>query len=390
MPSLLLALLLQPAFGSGWVAVDAAGQCQPTHPARHRIEVVRDSFGRREDLAGVEDAARARARDALRQSACAGRSPAQCDAILAQVGIDVAVDLDRRVVCAAALVSSAVVADPDQQQAHAAAVQQAAARLAGVLKGAPVGLVDAQWASGCGAGDAGARLSAGLRAGLSAAGATVTEGSGDRVVARFSPGDPVTVELWRYPSGGSGALVTTTQLSADWLGLYGGAGDQCHNSGGLGLDGGQRPGAGGLTVALDLPIDGALCPGEQVEAALRPSSAAQVQVWSVGRTGEAWLTWSSAESAGGPLDRRASLTLEAAHVPALGEEQLLVVAAPPGVSLPPGQAGCRVSSLSALSDRTALAVAPFTVLPAGRGRCPAAADGPAVSWADYQSAPPCK
>ena len=77
-------------------------------------------------------------------------------------------------------------------------------------------------------------------------------------------------------------------------------------------------------------------------------------------------------------------------IPPLGEEQLLVVAAPQGVLLPPARAGCRVASLASLSDKAALAAAPFTVLPPGRGRCPAAPGGPTVSWADYQSAPACR
>jgi hypothetical protein len=382
-------LLASSAGAEGWVKVGDAGECVATHPPQHRVEVVRDQFAKRDDLAAVEDAVRARAREALRQSVCSGRSAVQCDAIQAQTGIDVAVDLERRVVCAAALVSAGAVADPDGEQVHAAKVRTVAAELAQAMSGAPVGVVDVQWASGCGAGDAGGKLAAALRAGLAAAGGIVTDGAGDRVVAKLAPGDPVTVELWRY-TGGGGALVASVQLAADWLGLFGSAGGQCHDVRYVGLEAGQRAGVGGLKASINFPSNGALCPGEQIEAVVRVSSSAQVQVWSVGRTGEAWLTWSSAESTGGLLDRRASLTLEAAHVPALGEEQLLVVAAPPSVPLAPLRSGCRVSTLAPFSDQVALASAPFIVLPPGRGRCPAGTDRPAVSWADYQSAPACK
>lgn len=377
---------------AGWVDVTADGQCAPTHPPRHRIEVVRDSFKRREDLAAVEDAVRARARTAMQASTCADRTPAQCEAIQAQVAIDVAVDHELRVVCAAALVSSGVVADPDGQQVHEARVRQAAARVAAGLGEAAVGVVDVQWSTGCGTGPAGATLAATLRAGLISAQARVTDGTGDRVVAKLSPGDPVTVELWHYGAGRTGTLVTTTQLAADWLGLYGSVGDQCHEGRIAGLEAGRRTGAGGLTVSLDLPIDGALCPGERVEATVRPSSAADVQLWSVGRTGEAWLTWSSSEDpqVAGPLDRKATLELEAGYLPALGEERLLVVAAPPGVRLPPATPGCRMSSLGDLPHAAALVAVPFTVAPAGRERCSAEEGGSSVSWDDYQSAPECR
>ena len=214
----LLLLLAAPAH-AGWVEVSAEGECAPTHPDRHRIEVVRDTFKRREDLATIEDQARERAVSALLASVCAGRSADQCDVIRARVGLDVAVDMDKRFVCAAALVASEVVADPDGKRAHDAAIAGLVDKAASALRDQAVGVVTARWSSGCGAGEPRARLATALRAGLLARGVKMTDGVGERLVARLIPGEPVSVELWRYPAGRPGEMVGSARLSSAWLGL---------------------------------------------------------------------------------------------------------------------------------------------------------------------------
>jgi hypothetical protein len=386
----LAALWAGAAAAAGWVTVDpATGQCATTHPPRHRLEVVTDTFAKKDDVAAAEAALRRRAVKALLDGAAAGRSPAEREAIRAATGVQVAVDLERRVLCAAALVASDVVADPSGAQVHEAAVAAAARGLAQSLQGAPLGALEVRWASGCGAGGPGARLRALLREGVVAAGGRVVEGEGDRAQAVLSPGDPTAIELWRYPrGGGAGELVATARVSPGWLGLHGAVGDQCHGAANLGGAAGQRPGAGGLRVELALDVGAGLCVGERAAAALRPSAAAAVQLWSVGRSGEAWLTWSSA-AGGGPTDRRVRLELEAAYVPALGEEQLVALAAADPAALPPGAVGCRLKALPAPGPAVAVAAAPFTVHPPGADRCPALAPaGP--DWGEWQGAPACK
>ncbi len=387
---MLAVLWVGAAAAAGWVSVDpATGQCATTHPPRHRLEVVTDTFTKKDDLGAAEASLRMRAVKALLDGAAAGRSQAEREAIRAATGVQVAVDLERRVLCAAALVASEVVADPSGAQAHESAVSAAARELARALVGAPLGALDVRWASGCGAGGPGARLRALLLEGVVAAGGRVVEGEGDRAQAVLSPGDPTAIELWRYPrSGGPGELVATAKVSPGWLGLFGAAGDQCHSAVGLVGEGGQRPAAGGLRVALELDVGAGLCVGERIAASLRPSAPAAVQLWSVSRSGEAWLTWSSA-SDGGPTDRRVRLDLEAAYVPALGEEQLVALAAADVGALPAGAVGCRLQSLPAPTAAVAVAAAPFTVHPPGTERCPAVAPaGP--SWAEWQGAPACR
>ncbi len=387
---MLAALWLGAAVAATWVSVDpASGKCVPTHPPRHRLEVVTDTFAKRDDVAAAEAALRERALSSLLDGAAAGRSHSEREAIRAATGVQVAIDLERRVLCAAALVASDVVADPSGAQVHQAAVAAAARALAQSLQGAPLGTLEVRWASGCGAGGPGARLRALLREGVAAAGGRVVEGDGDRAQAVLAPGDPTAIELWRYPRGGGpGELVATARVSPGWLGLHGAVGDQCHGASGLAGAAGQRPAAGGLQVALDLDVGAGLCVGERAAAALRPSGPAAVQLWSVGRSGEAWLTWSS-ESDGGPIDRRVRLELEAAYVPALGEEHLVAFAAVDPAALPPGAVGCRLTALPAPGPAVAVASAPFTVHPPGADRCPALAPaGPA--WGEWQDAPVCK
>ena len=378
------------AAAAGWVSVDpATGQCVAQHPPQHRYHAVQDTFTRREDLAAVEAALKKRARDELKESVCANRSPKQCAEIMKASGVQVAVDPARRIVCGAALVASDVVADPDGSARHEAALREAGARLAAALNGAPLGALEARWATGCGAGGPGARLTALIRDGVLSKGGKVTAGEGDRAVALLTPGEPMSVELWRYPAGkGASELVATAQVAPGWLGVLGAAGDQCHGAGGLGAKGGQRGGAGGLRVELALSGAEGLCTGEAASAVLRPSGAAAVQLWSVGRTGEAWLTWTSA-GLGGAIDRRVTLDLEASYVPALGEEQLVVLAAPSFAQLPSGAPGCRLPALPPPGADVAVATAPFAVLPPGVDRCPV--DAPAgPSWAEWQAAPVCR
>lgn len=382
-----------PAAASSWVTIDpATGRCAPTHPQQHRYHGVSDTFARREDVARVEEALRARALNELLEGACAGRSPAQCDTIRAATGVQVVVDLDKRVACGAAIVAADIVADPDGGQRAEAELARAAAGLAQALSGAPLAALDVRWASGCGAGAAGTRLGALLRRALIANGGQVTEGAGDRAAALIAPGDPLTVELWRYPASGDGALVSTARVPAGWLGVHGATGDRCHGEAALGLaggaDGGRKAGASGLRVELDLQHGEALCAGEQAAASLKASAPATLQLWSVGRSGEAWLTWTSA-ALGAPTDRRVSLDLEAAWVPALGEEQLVILAAPPGAALLPGAPGCRLPALPAPGPAVAMATAPFHITAPGQGRC-AALPPEAPPWSAWQSAPPCR
>ena len=94
----------------------------------------------------------------------------------------------------------------------------------------------------------------------------------------------------------------------------------------------------------------------QIPYVLRPGSCA------LGGCGLGVAPWGVL--GGGGLERRATLDLEAAHVPRLGEEMLLVIAAPPGSTMPSGQPGCQRGSLtqSDVPTDAALMTVPFSVL----------------------------
>jgi hypothetical protein len=374
------------AFASGWVQVDAAtGRCAPTHPPRHRVFPVSDTFAKREDVAQVEAALRQQAMTNLEATTCSGRTPAQCDRIKAAAGMQVVIDLDRRLACGAALVAVEVVDDPDGLAAQEAELARAARALRTATPS--ISGLEARWSSGCGAGPAGERVAALLRQGFIGAGGQVSAGQGDRVIAQLSPGDPTAVELWRYAAGGPGELVASARVSRAWLGVIDSPPDACHGSPAPGPNGGWRDGQNGLRVQLHMPTTAGLCAGERLSAEIRPSGPAAVQLWSVGRTGEAWLTWSSSTT--GVVERSATIELEAAFVPALGEEQLVVLAAARAQDLPRGAEGCRLPRLPTPPASVAVASAPFTVLPPGVARCSALPPtGP--TWAEWQAAPLCE
>lgn len=372
---------------AGWIAVGPDGQCAPTHPPRHRIEVVSDTFKKKDDIAALEDGLRARALDALLAKACAGRSTAECAAIRARTGLDLALDLEKRVACAAALVASDVVDDPTGEAAQKRALTTLARQTATKLDGKAVGEVRATWATGCSAGPAGARLSSLLRAALTDQGVAIHSGQQIMLEARLAPGDPVVVELWLSSADAPwGELVASTPLSAAWLGVHGGTADRCAGTDALGLTGGNRAGADSLGLVLHVTATEPLCPGEATRAVIRPSRAAQVQLWSVARSGEAWLAWTSPE----PISSRVSLELEAAYIPAMGEELLVAVAVPPDATLPTGRPGCRVGSLQGIPATAAVAAQPLSILPPGRERCTAVASVDAsAAWREFQAAPAC-
>ena len=359
---------------AGWVSVGASGECLSDRPDRHRMETVRDSFKPRDDLAAVEARVRERARAALLLSACAGREKEACDAVQQRVGLDVAVDHERRLICAAALVSSDVVDDPLGQKVFSRSLDTLANAVAGRLHGGRVSRLDVRWSTGCGLGDAGASLAAALRQRLSQRSVQFIVGSGPRLEVRVSAaGATATLEAWLISPGAPATMIGAQSVDEGWLGLHGAAASACASEALAGLREG-RASRDGLTVSAALSVEGALCQGETAELTLRPSSEARVQVWTVSRSAEAWLVWDSVSVAGltaGLLDRRVELGLEGVYLPQLGEETLLILATPASDAPLPGRVGCRRARIDArdLPASTAAFTLPFTVAPPGRGTC---------------------
>ncbi len=389
------AIAAEPA-STSWVYIDPdTGACAKNHPPLQRIEVAQQKFQRRDDIGALEEQTKTAAVEALLRLVAAGRTQEQEAALRRAIGVEAVIDHDRKLICAGAIVDQSIVGDPTNHQQHTRAVARLADQIAAALgDDTVIGAVMVRWSTGCSAAVAGEHLAAAVRARLVQRGLRVTKGAGApiRLELAAGPGD-VHVSGWTV-QGNTATQVGSATLSRGWLGLHADEGAGCRGTGALGIKEGSRAGADGRTVDVTLDTFGPLCNGERTSATLRPSEPSRVQVWSVGIGGEAWMTWDSAalpELRGGALDRRATLDLEAAHVPRLGEEMLLVIAAPPGSTMPSGQPGCQRGSLtqSDVPTDAALMTVPFSVLPTGRGECSAVA-APSVSWADYQAAAACQ
>ena len=372
------------------------GSCERVQPDLYRIAVHGDTYNRREDLLAVLARVKLAAEDELFAHACAQRTTAQCAAIRQQVATDADYDLDRRVICASAIVPDAVVRDPDGLAKHEAALDRLATEVAAKVGAGPVVVLPPRWTTGCGVGEPGERLSAALRGRLVGRGVTVKpagDGGTERLLPRLAPGVVVGVDvLGQDAADPVGTVLAAAELSPAWLGIVGRAGTGCRTEAAVP----PRPGAGGLSVDLSLDPAEVLCPGEQATLRLRASKPAAVQLWSVGVTGEAWLVWSSqteVDLRGGLLDRALTLMLQVDSLPDLGQETLVALASAgplPSAAAP----GCRLDDFDAASipAGAALARLPFDVLPSGRGRCGIRPDAPdpKATWAEYRDAPPCR
>ncbi len=368
-----------------WVRVGAKGNCVKNHPPGHRLEVVQEQIGRGDTVAAAEDRARARAHGALKLSACANLTETACQAVMQRSAMNVAINRNLGVICAAVLVPSDAVADPLGYRAQDDRIAHLAKQTAVALAGREVRAVEVRTAAGCSLGDSGARLAAIVRANLASHGTRIQEGAETNVTVEVSPGEPVSIEAWLAGVSTPRALVGSTEVSAGWIGVPVGVLNNCAGDSALGVTGGARAGTTGAQVELTLNREGALCQGDPVvRAVVRPTRAQAVQVWSVPKSGEAWLLWSSAHAPGDPsAHQRVVLELEPVYASAAGEETLVALAAPQADQLPKGQVGCRANRLNAsgLPSSVAIATVPFRVEAPGVGRCRADA-------ATAESSPP--
>lgn len=150
----------------------------------------------------------------------------------------------------------------------------------------------------------------------------------------------------------------------------------CRSDRQLGLAKGERLGAGGLRVVVEVPgVDGEVCEGARVEPIVRVNRPAELQVYSVAQTGRSLLVWPP-PGVDPLVDDTLSLgTMTAIAQPETGDERLVVVALPPG--LPWGRSAGWHGFCEApgglgpehYPDDAAVGTATFTVTPSGTRDC---------------------
>lgn len=368
----------------------------PTGYAVHRAETSGASAG--EAIA----AARAAARDGLLQTACAGLSTERCDAIARQIAPWKDGHFDPRTgyACATVAIERASLDGLRRDQdAFQRDLERLAEQIARASDGSPVWISDPRWQSGCSAGALGARLTGLLTNEVARrqVGAAEAGGAGVlQVQPELAPGGGrvvVTAYARRAPSPDARPL-EGFEFPLDLFGVES-APDVCRTDAQLGLTGGSRTGARGLTVRLEVDTEhGTVCEGATVEPVLSVGRPADVQVYSVDREGRALLVWPP-PGGNGRVDDRVSLgAMRAVASPRATDERLVAVAVEAGgrFGRSHGWTGfCKVDGpfvADLYPDGSAVDTATFTVLQAGAGSCPDVPDLAALRSTLHEP-PPC-
>ncbi len=349
-------------------------------------------------------AARHQATRALVDRACRGLSELRCAAVARHVKPWRTGHYDARTRSACASVSlqrdllDTLARDAAVLESELRALASAAVDRAG---GAPLAIPAPTWASGCGAGEIGQVVQAGLFnqiASFPSARVVDADTSVDgaaRLVSQLAPGvGGVTLTAWLQraddatltPLPGFGFPLDLFEIAATEVG-------SCRSDRDLGLARGERLGAGGLRVRVEVPgVDGVGCEGKSVEPVVRVSRPSEVQVYSVAADGRSLLVWPPP----GVLSRvEHTLSLGEMRLvaqPAKGDERLVAVALPEGAAwgATDGWRGFCESPTGLgpelYPDDAAIGSTTFTILPSGQGDCLAAPDVAALR--DAVSVPP--
>lgn len=329
-------------------------------------------------IAGAQRDARGKALDAL----CAGKSEARCAVIRRHVEEWKTAfhhPISGRACAHVGVARQWIDDDRADLSALLDGLRDLAERVVTAVGPRPVVLAPVRWSvSGCDAGEVGVALHAELHDALARAGRPVVA-PGTRAAATVRASvDLVGAEVvLRVLVDGidAGALpIEGLRFPADLYAVDGAGGD-CRLDRQLGLDGGQRAGAGGLRVWVDDGVEGTVCDGESGEPVVTVSAPSRVKVWSVDRTGSAWLVWPP-PGHDGAVEHTLALGRVTWHPPpAGGEERLLAVAVPKGQGFGPidGWTGfCRhpaTLDASAWPKAAAVGTSALTVLPWSAPAC---------------------
>ena len=334
-------------------------------------------------------AARESATKGLLERACAGYGEVRCAATSRHVKPwkEGFYDPSGQWACASVSVAAAdiesLAADAAVLDTQLRTLAAAVAERAGTK---PIAVMAPTWASGCSSGTIGQALSGGLFNHLATHPAVrlVEPEAADghqRLRMELAPGATgVTLSAFLQGTDGKLAPLPGFSFPLDLFVVDEGEDGTCRSDSSLGLAHGERLGAGGLRVRVELPgVDGVACEGGAVGPVVRVNRPARVQVFSIAKDGRSLLVWPP--PGGDPLVQREVMLGDMFLVaqPESGDERLVAVAVPDGASLgrTDGWHGfCEVAGgvgPDLYPEDAAVSAATFTVLPSGAGECPAVA-----------------
>jgi len=322
-------------------STDTEDACTTTPPPGYVVEL---GYGHGNEATAL-GAARDEAMERLIRKVCADHlSTARCDGIQRSIRSWEEGYYDRRTRSACAAV--AVRQDRlDEMDREATSLDREIARFAAEVGQQGVGLLRHEapvWESGCAAGEVGDYLKATFEGPLGDAGVQLDQGERIHATAarfhmKLAPG-PEGIRVTGYlqhPGEAGWTPVAGPKFALDLFGVEAAEQGECAPDERLGLQDGQRHGADGLAVWVDLPEGRNLyCEGEEIAPRIRVSAPARVQLYSVQRSGVAHLVW--------PMDGDGfvedELRLDGGVLLAdesLGDERLVAVAIPAGRSFGP-------------------------------------------------------
>jgi len=392
-----LALALLPGAAGGQATVEP---CPSLEPRGYELELARVEAS---SIDGIEDA-RAHARQRMEERFCAGRTELCCASVKRHIeswGTGEWMPGHMRQpgsACAAVVIPDTFLeALPSQCEAFRKDLDQIARDLTTRVGDRILSLEPPTWESGCVAGELGAAVAGEIRSLLKGSHEAETPTERDdaiRVLTRLSPGvGGVRAVVYARPPGTTmenlGSLVFPTALfdiPANEVG-------QCRPDQDLSLDDGARVAPSGLTVEIRIPTrDGLACDQETLEATVRVSRPARVQVFNVAHTGESFLVWPPPGQRGIVQDTASLGSYRMTWNANLGDERLVAVAVPldaPVTRTEGWIAYCRVPGPfdgTSYPEGAAVGTATYQVLRGDGRRCPLTASRPPEDPNTYATA----
>lgn len=333
----------------------AAEACGADTPEGYQIHT---GFATDPDEATAIEVARLSARKMALEGLCAGKSDSRCAVIRRHIEAWKTPHFHpfTHRACAHVGVNRRWIDDDAHDQERLTRDLQALARsVSDAAGGELLWIVPPLWsASGCHAGEVGAALVSELRNGLASVGgvrlASEQEQAAQLEVSLSTSGDRVVLDAaLRLPSSEGLIPLQGFRFPKDLFSIEAEGGD-CRFDRDLGLISGLRSGADGRTVQVSIPGEGSYCEGDRITPTVKVDRPSIVRVFSVGRSGKAYLVWPP-PGQDGLVQRTASLGAMDLHpTPSGGDEKLVAVAVPPGSRLGPIEgwsAFCAIASFGA-------------------------------------------
>ena len=334
---------------------EAALACEADTPEGYQIHT---GFATDPDEASALESARLSARRLALESLCAGKSEPRCAVISRHIEgwkLPFYHPYTHRA-CAHVGVNRRWIDDDSHDQERLTQQLQALARdVVEALGDELLWITPPLWSgSGCHAGEVGTAMIAELRNGLAATGgvrlATERQRAAQLEVNLSLSGDQVVLGAALRRPGDEGLIpLEGFRFPRDLFDVKEGSGD-CRFDRELGLIAGLRSGDDGRTVRVIVPGGGSYCEGDRITPTVKVDRPSTVRVFSVGRSGKAYLVWPP-PGQDGLVQHTASLGVMDLHpTPNGGDEKLVAVAVAPGGELGPikdWSAFCAVSAFTA-------------------------------------------